>query len=302
MYNRILVALDGSQLSESILPYARFFAKTLKIPVELLHVIDPETLMPSVVAQHGRYHDILTAEREYGSDYLKKVATSFSGSPAVDCCVEIGKPAEVIVDRAAAHAGALIAIATHGRSGVKRWVLGSVADKVLHAAANHLLLVRTTEEARNTEEALLKSVLVPLDGSGLAESVIPHVAELAKKMDLEIVLLRVYHLPVPVYAAEEYAPDLGELWEQIKKEAQEYLEEKVRQLEKEGLERVFAVSMEGEAAGKIIGLAQEKPQSLVAMCTHGRTGVGRWVLGSVTDRVVRHSGDPVLVIRPSSGT
>jgi len=300
MYTRILVALDGSQLSECILPYARSFAKAFNIPVELLEVIEPDTLMPSVVAQHGRYHDVMTAEREKRSAYLKEVATLFSGSLPVDCNVKIGKPAEIIVDTAAAHAGTLIAMATHGRSGVKRWLLGSVADKVLHAAANHLLLVRTTERTQGSERALLERVMAPLDGSGLAESVIPHAVELARKMNLEIVLLRAYTLPTPVYADEGYAPDLGELWEQIRKEAQQYLDEMARKLRGEGLDRVSTVVLEGNAAEKIIDLAHKSPKSLVAMSTHGRTGVGRWVLGSVTDRVVRHSDDPVLVIRASS--
>ena len=84
--------------------------------------------------------------------------------------------------------------------------MGSVADKVLHAASNHMLLVRATEETRNIEAVALKSVLVPLDGSELAEGVLPHVADLAKKMNLETVLLRVYSLPT-IYAADGYWVD-----------------------------------------------------------------------------------------------
>lgn len=300
MYKRMLVALDGSQLAERILPYARSFAKALKIPVELLHVIDPETLMPSLVAKHGRYYNVLTAERADQDNYLKGVAASLPEPTTVDCSVEIGRPAEVIVDRAAAHAGTLIAMATHGRSGVERWLLGSVADKVLHAAANHLLLVRTTEQTKGSEAALLERVIVPLDGSETAETVIPHAVELATKMNLEIVLLRACALPTPVYAAEGYAPDLEELWEQIRKESQEYLDKIGEKLRGQELDRVSTVLLEGNAAEKIIDLAHKTPKSLIAMCTHGRTGVGRWVLGSVTDRVVRHSDDPVLVIRASS--
>jgi len=134
MYKRILVALDGSELSESVLPYARFFASTLKIPVELLHVIDPVTLISTTVEQR-RYHDAIMGARERNNDYLKKVAVSFSDALTVDCTVEVGKPEEVIVDRAADDTGTLIAIATHGRSGIKRWLLGSVANKILQAAA-----------------------------------------------------------------------------------------------------------------------------------------------------------------------
>lgn len=136
MFNRLLVALDGSQLSEGILPYARFFAKTLEIPVELLHVVDPDHFMYSVFAHHGRYYDIMTAEKKRSIDYLRKIATSFSDSASVDCSVKTGNPAEVIVDRAASHAGILIAMTTHGRSGTKRWLLGGIAEKVLRAATN----------------------------------------------------------------------------------------------------------------------------------------------------------------------
>ena len=297
MYKRILVALDGSQPSESILPYARSFAKTLKIPVELLQVIDPATLIPVAAVKHVHYQDVLTVERKYSSDYLKQVATSFSEPSSVNYSVEIGRPAEVIIDRAAAQAGTLIAMTTHGRSGITRWLLGSVAEKVLHAATHHLLLVRTTGEIKKPEAAALRRVVVPLDGSELAEMAIPHAVELARKMDLEIVLLRVFALPTPAYAAEEYAPNLEELWEQTRREAGEYLEKKLHQLQKEGLGRASTVLLEGYAAEKIINLARERAESLVAMCTHGRTGVGRWVLGSVTDRVVRHSDNPVLVIR-----
>ena len=297
MYNRILATLDGSQLSEGILPYARLFAKTLKVPAELLHVIDPETLVPTTV-ERGRYHELLAAERGKNDDYLRKVATSFSDASTVDCTVEVGNPAEVIINRAEAHPNTLIAMATHGRSGLGRWLLGSVADKVLHATVDHVLLVRATEQIKTSESAFLKSILVPLDGSELAESVLPWVVELARGMNLQIALLRVFGLPIGYYA-EGYWAD-GLVWELVRDEAKDYLEEKVKQIEKEGLSGVTPILTGGFAAEQIIDLAQKTPQTLVAMCTHGRTGMGRWVLGSVTERVVRHSGDPVLVIRAPS--
>ena len=307
MYRKIMVPLDGSQLSEGIVPHARSFAEALKVPVELLHVIDPEIITTFSDPEHGRYVDVVEADmQQHGIRYLEQVARKqlerrSSDAFAVTCSVVIGKPAEAIIDRAAAEPGALIAMATHGRSGVQRWLLGSVADKVLRAAANHLLLVRTTGEAKNTGAAPLKAVIVPLDGSTVAERVLPSVSFLAKKMDLEIVLLRVYSLlGSAYYGVEGYAPDLGELEGQIRGEAREYLDMKIKQLKGEGLERVSSVLLQGSGAEEIIGLARKTPENLVAMCTHGRSGVGRWVLGSVTDRVVRHSGDPVLVMRASA--
>jgi nucleotide-binding universal stress UspA family protein len=296
MYNRILVALDGSQLSESVLPYARSIAKALNIPVELLHVIDPDALKPQETAPRGGPPDLMTAEREHAAAYLRNVAASVSGSAAVRSVVRIGKPADVILEVAEAVPGALIAMSTHGRSGIQRWLLGSIAEKVLYTATSHLLLVRATEGIQQARAAPLKRVLVPLDGSELAEMVIPHAVELARAMDLEVALVRVFGFQTPAFA-EGYGPYMEKVWEQAQKDAEDYLEERSRELRAQGLTRISMVSAGGFAAEKIIDLAREKTETMVAMCTHGRTGAGRWVLGSVTERVVRHSGDPVLIIR-----
>ncbi len=288
MYSKLLVTLDGSRIAEGILPYARSLAKTFNVPVELLQVIDPDVISALSDLSMGRYVDAAEADMKRTSrDYLKSVARSFLDSGTTNCSAEIGNPAEVIADRAAAHSGTLIAMATHGRSGAQRWFLGSVANKVLHAATNPLLLVRATDKSEISTEAPLKTVLVPLDGSPLAELVLPHIAAVTKSMKLEVVLLRV---SVPVY---------GQLMKSIRQETKSYLEGKVQQLEAEGLDKISYVMLEGDAAGEIIDMAQKTPDNLVAMCTHGRSGVGRWVLGSITDRVVCYSGDPVLVIRSS---
>ena len=96
-----------------------------------------------------------------------------------------------MIEKATADKNTLIVMATHGRSGIQRWLLGSVADKVLHGATNHVLLVRANDGGKTDGEAALKTVIVPLDGSPLAEQVLPYVVELAKKMKLKVVLMRV---------------------------------------------------------------------------------------------------------------
>jgi nucleotide-binding universal stress UspA family protein len=164
------------------------------------------------------------------------------------------------------------------------------------------LVIASVDERKTGEAASLKRIMVPLDGSTLAELVLPEAEELARKMDLEMVLVRAYAVPTPLYTAETYTYNIQELWDQISKEAEDYLAEKVRQLQAQGVKTVSAMPVAGVAAEKIIDLAREKTASLVAMCTHGRTGVGRWVMGSVTERVVRHSDNPVLVIRAASGS
>ena len=193
-------------------------------------------------------------------------------------------------------------MATHGRSGVRRWLLGSVAEKVLHGADNDVLLIRAIEPIeRKGAAAHLERLVVPLDGSKLAEqAVVPCAVELAKKMNLELILLRVYLMPGVAYPTGSYAPDWKLLDRETRERASEYLQEKIRQLLNEGFDRVSSMVLEGSAAEKIIEVARENPGSLIAMSTHGASGVGRWVLGSITERVIRHSDNAVLVIRAKS--
>jgi nucleotide-binding universal stress UspA family protein len=186
-------------------------------------------------------------------------------------------------------------MATHGRSGVKRWLLGSITEKILRGSNNHLLVVRANEEAKTENKATLDSVMVPLDGSEQAETALPIVMELAKAMNLKVVLLQAYGANIPY--SEDYVAELDELEAESEKEALSYLHSKVRRLKSEGLVDVSPLASQGEAAETIIEWAKGSPNSLIAMCTHGRSGVKRWALGSITEKVVRHSDGPVLVIR-----
>ena len=297
MYEKLLVPLDGSKVAEQILPYARLLAGKLAVPVELVGVIDVAALAAHVSAGKTRYLDTLVAEEVRSSgEYLKGVAGSFS-AVSIKYTIERGKPEEVIIGKAAADKGTLIAMATHGRSGINRWLLGSVAEKVLRGATNPLLLVRAPEGAKTEGEGTLKSIIVPLDGSELAERVLPHVTALAKKMALKIVVVRAYRLRQIISSYYDYIPDWEALEAESKGVAISYLDSKVRQLKSEGLVEMCPIVSEGEAAENIIDLAKEIANSLVAMCTHGRSGVQRWVLGSVTEKVARHSGGPILIIR-----
>lgn len=298
MYSKMLIPLDGSRTAEKVLPFARALATKLKIPIELLGVVDISIMVAHIAADKARYLDTLIAQGERSSRiYLKEIADRLSGL-SVTCTVERGRPAEAIIERAAADKGTLITMATHGRSGINRWLLGSVAEKVLRGTANPLFLVRGNEEGTADGSPAMKSIIIPLDGSELAESVLPTGAAIAKMLGLEVVLCRAYELPASAYyGAEDYLPNYDALKAQVQEEARSYLEQKVEALKAMGLAKVSSVVMEGSGADEIVHFAQTHPDSLVAMCTHGRSGVKRWVLGSVTEKVVRHSGDPVLVVR-----
>jgi nucleotide-binding universal stress UspA family protein len=294
MYTRMLIPLDGSETAEKVLPYARALAGSCKIPVELLGVIE---ISRYASGERARYLDtLIDAAIRRNQEYLKRVAKTFSGD-SVESTVEGGAPAETIITKAAENKGTLITMATHGRSGLKRWLLGSVAEKVLRGASNPTLLVRANDEAKTAGEVTPNRIIVPLDGSALAEAVLPTVVELAKALKLHVVLFRAYSVKVIMEGFEDYLRDLNEIEAELKKEAMSYLDSRVEHLKSEGLADVIPILSEGEAAETIIELAKGAPNSLIAMSTHGRSGVKRWVLGSVTEKVVRHAGDPVLVIR-----
>ncbi|HEV8344261.1 MAG TPA: universal stress protein [Candidatus Binatia bacterium] len=299
MYTRMLIPLDGSKTAEKVLPYARFLAARLKLPLELLVVIDLVEIAARMSPERAQFFHTMAEKAVRSSEqYLKRVAATFPGAD-VKCTVEKGRPADIIIEKAAADKETLISMATHGHSGINRWLLGSVAEKVLRGATNPLLLVKAKEEAKTEGEATLRSVVVPLDGSELAETVLPTVAELAKRLNLEVVLFRAYTIPYTAYVPlEGFAPPVDqELIQAFRDEVTAYLEKRTEAMRQMGVDKVSYTAKEGFAADEIISLARKTPDNLIAMCTHGRSGVKRWVLGSVTETVVRHSGDPVLVIR-----
>ena len=299
MYSKILVPLDGSTTAEKVLPYARYLAGKFRVPVELLAVVDIGEVASHMVSEKARFLDTIIEEAVRNlTEYLRGVATTFKAGD-VSCAVEKGKPEDAIIEKAETDRAMLITMATHGRSGVNRFLLGSVAEKVLRGTVNPLLLVRAINEAKSTGEATLKSIIVPLDGSKIAEGVLPTVAEMAKKLGLEVELFRAYHLPYNVYAGDEgfHAGNYDELLTSVRDEAKEYLEKKADEVKDLGVATATYVAKEGFAGDEIIALGRKTADNLIAMSSHGRSGVKRWVLGSVAETVVRHSGDPVLIIR-----
>ena len=292
MIKKILVPLDGSKLAEQVLPYARLFAEVYKAPVDLLSVDDVDA-----GASFSSSVDAMS--------YLKKVAAEyFPQSAQVDAAVERGKAAEAIVERAKQEPECLIAMCTYGRSGIKRWLLGGVAAKVVQAAENPLLLVRATNQGEAKSVVRLDSIIVPLDGSELAESVLPRALDLARSLNTEVVLARAFQLPPTAYyraddtsGAEAFIPSYEELIAATSREAREYLDAKVKEMSAHEPLRIRAEILEGAAAEEIVERARHTSGSLIAICTHGRSGLRRWLLGSVTEKVVRHAESPILIIR-----
>ncbi|MFQ6026713.1 MAG: universal stress protein [Dehalococcoidia bacterium] len=302
MYARILVPLDGSELAEGVLPYVKLLSAKLQPQIDLLRVIEP---VPSELSDsaHGAYpHRISASIASHAQDYLEQVAGPLREMGLkVDCDVHEGEPASLILSAAARNPDTLLAMSTHGRTGITRWTMGSVTDKVLHAATVPLLVIRSPEHPADRAEADLKAVIVPLDGSSLAEGILPYLTPLASALNLKVTLLQVTAAAEEYYRFMDYpVGDYADVARDVDALAVNYLKKTSDRLKAEGVAAVAERLVHGHAAAAIIDLAEKTPDNLVAMGTHGRSGVGRWLLGSVTDQVVRHSGDPVLIIRTSN--
>jgi nucleotide-binding universal stress UspA family protein len=221
--------------------------------------------------------------------------------------IVLGHTAEEILSYADKKDIDLILMATHGHSGIKRWVMGSNADKVLRASKVPVWLVRAGIPEKIVNDAWHhRIIVVPLDGSSTAESVLPHVETLAKQRGIEamnVVLLRVCeHLFV---TADYPAASMPLSWSEHVKQMQDHVEEMAAQylvkiqnrLEYSGL-KVTSEVLTGKASDEIIDYAHKNPPNLIVMSTHGYSGIGRWEYGDVADKVLHGVSSPVFLVRP----
>ena len=192
MYSRIIVPLDGSAFSETALPYARVIAGSLAIPVELVEAFDvlPPVAQQRQSAEAGR-RMLADAERT-SRDYLGQIQAGLRSAGLVAYATTLpGAPARALVDWLVREPEALVVMSTHGRGGLARWALGSVADKVLHSIPNPMLLIRSNAESGPADSVAVKTVLAPLDGSELSEESLPHAATVATALGARMILLQV---------------------------------------------------------------------------------------------------------------
>lgn len=292
-FQRILVPLDGSFRAEAALPYAARLAECTGARLVLVRVARAQAL-PGGDAAAAQMQAIDRAET-----YLERlIATTPLPGDAVASGVPYGDAAEGIVAAARTHVADLIVMATHGRSGLARAVLGSVAEGVLRRAGVPLMLVRPGVDYVSWESGL-RSVLVPLDGSVDAETALPIAMGIARAAQADLALFRTVP-PAPI-ALEGAAVAAFVDREAEREAARAYLrtmEGRVRAAgDPAAVPRLQSLVSDGFPATEIGRACDLTGASLVVMTTHGRTGVERALLGSVADEVVRTTRVPVLLSR-----
>jgi nucleotide-binding universal stress UspA family protein len=302
MFQSIVVPTDGSAFAEAALPLATQIALQAKARIGLLLVHQPPAV--PLVSGSRRVYDAMdgqTRESEFG--YLKDMNQRLKdqGVAASDSSLLSGSVADSLQTEIERRGADLVVMSTHGRGGLSRIWLGSVADRLLHSVTVPLLLVRPVAEGRSPVLCVIERIVVPLDGSPLAETVLEHAMTLATVFGAELYLVRV--VPPVLYGA--FAMDLPFAYDPaldaaLTQEATDYLATLAGTLRSRGFRVATAVDGNPLVAEALLAAVEAAPGALICLSTHGRSGPGRALFGSVADKLVRAASCPVFVWRPGT--
>jgi nucleotide-binding universal stress UspA family protein len=303
MFTKILVPLDRSALAEQALGRAAAIARASEASLDMILVHEP--FGGGFFDNHDSEADTLLGEQRYIARMAAEVCEG--SSLTVTAGVHRGAAPDVICDRAREIRAGLIVMTSHGRTGLGRMWLGSVADAVVRNSPVPVLVLRPIVDANDRRAAhhLFRHVLIPLDGSSLAADIFPAATAIARAGGARITLLRVI-APVPLIATMDttvpmaYAPLVPDelATRHLAAEVAAELDEIANRLREQGHVAVDSeVLVNEQTAQAVIDYARANDVDLVAMCTHGR-GASRLLVGSVADKVLRGSELPILLHRP----
>ncbi len=310
MVGVVMVPLDGSALSEQALPLAVSLAQRIKRGLLLVQVI-PRASLSYLPRSEVTPLEFVQAFEVSSEGYLRQVKEQLEGTKAgsnvpISISIIKGDAEQAIADLANDQQPSVIVMSTHGRSGLSRWVLGSVADGVLHLTTRPLILIRpdkriskSISENHDLKTDLLdqlpkiKRIVVPLDDSFLAKQVLPHVKNLARLYNAEILLFHALTAQPMLVDGWTFKKDGDQI---VRDEVEAHLKRMVLGLQIDGYRADFAIGLT-PAAEAILAYAATVDADMIAMTTHARAGINRLILGSVTDSVVQGSRLPILITK-----
>jgi nucleotide-binding universal stress UspA family protein len=311
----LLIPLDGSRLAEQILPYARMLAACTGMQLRLMHVIpeicphedlilreslqamaDTESPLKIEIA-HRR--EILDGMRRRYNAYLEPLAAQLqAGGIDTVADIEFGPVGELIVEQAAGPDIGMVAMVTHGRSGLTRWALGSNTDRVVQATDKPILIIRGMAQPP-ADVAPPQRILVPLDGSAMANQVLPLALKLAAQLQSELLLLRVVPPTMVIPPELRFGPLSGtarDITNDLFERAQSELHDLGLRIQQPGV-HIKTHTVIGQAAESILDESERQQAGLIIMATHGYSGLRRWALGSTTERVLHAARIPLILVR-----
>ena len=311
MFKRILIPLDGSARAESAITVAARIALAYGASITLLRVEETPVEYGSFVAPPASYtKEAIKANLVEATSYLETVAkTEELAGIEVETKALFGAVAPTIIDAAQVYHSSLVVMCSHGFTGFKRWILGSVADHIARHITTPVLILREGAPLLATTAKQPVRALVALDGSQLSEAVFEPVAYLVAALAAttsqqgELHLLRVVDLPFGSGKLKSQVYVDSKTRDEAVIAAQDYLETLKTRLEMGGLAELditvkTTVASDPDVAEAIIQQTGDRKVDLIAMATHGRGGMQHFVMGSVTERVLHHSKLPLLIVRP----
>ena|GEM_PF-67276 len=296
----VLVPLDGSPLAETALPWAVVLARKWSAPLLLARVVERDNYGA------GSPAPVNSSERELevaaGSAYLHNQATTLRAAhPELTVYTELaqGDPTITLLEMEQLSGARLAVLTTHGRTGLARWARGNVAEKITRHGVAPVLLVRPWDQpevlaGRPADGRRGLRVVVPLDGSSLAQGVLPLAIELAAGDGGELIFTAMIQTHPEQSIGAYYHPRI----EGQRQEANHYLDRLCGEVRAQGVSARSIVGIEHDVAGAIIDVASTESADLIALSTHGRGTLGRMLNGSIADRVAHAARVPVLLYRP----
>jgi nucleotide-binding universal stress UspA family protein len=296
VYRNVLAPVDGSSFSEHAIPYAGAIARRAGARLHVVLVHTPLPTLSAEIAPTELVTEWEDAFRQKEARYLDALVKTLQGQ-GLDAVAETleGDVAPRLIKRAGSEAD-IVVMATHGRGGLERAWLGTVADEVIHHVKLPVLLMRPQEGEGPEHEPHFEHILVATDGSKAAAAATEQAVAIARLFGARLTLVRV--VSVPAGLSSPYIPHAAlldrEVTERREQYAQAFLEELAAQLGNGVKVETRLVHAYHPARG-ILDAIEDSGCDLVALGTHRRTRVGRIVLGSIADKVVRAAPVPVLV-------
>lgn len=305
MIRTIIVPTDGSEFAEHALPLAIATARRTGARLELVRVhepppppISPDVLLPGDALQ--RWDDaIRDSERESLRELRERIEAAAGIRP--DALLVEGMVQDALARRIADTPDALVVISSHGRGGLARAWLGSVADGLVRNVRAPVIVVRPREGAAALDaEPSLRRMLVTLDGSATAERVLDAVVDLALAWKAKVTFLLVL-FPLWLSDRKEAAQLAGtSRVAAVREAAENYLSGVADDVRRDGVEAEIELVVDANPASAILKFAEEHHADLLALATHGRGGAARIYLGSVADKVRRGATTPVLMVNAAA--
>lgn len=314
MFKKIMVGLDGSSLARQAIPYAVMEAKQNNAQILLCRTVSElAVISPNLPGSPGL--PIRPAAKEVqeqfrmAEKYLEAEAAELKEKTGieVETDVSLGMEGGAIIKAAADNDIDLIVLSTHGSSGLERVVFGSTANYVVRESGIPNLVIRPQETSETVDVAEVipapKKILVALDGSRLAEQILPFAVDQAHLFASHLSLVQVveaqgHEVTVSLTASADAAEKEKDHFSPEETDAVHYLPATADSFRQTGVHIDWSV-LRGEKVGPaIVAYARQNEVDMVAICTHGRSGLNRVIFGSVADHVLRNSGLPVLIFKP----